>query len=173
MFSAAINTLEERAAFIALLARRAGEGSPDLEAPSISARRGHVRIRGGQVMARPRVRIATPVAREVSPVSFDLAALAGAFTQRLHEADGVAFKDAQSEEFALAMRDGAPRSRRSLYYLTKTIFVLDEADEATFNRVFAEVFGAPVGTDRHREQEHEHRLAPADELALAWPVADA
>jgi hypothetical protein len=173
MFSTAINTLEERAAFIALLARRSGDGSHDFDGAPTPARRGHVRIRGGQVVMAHRVLMTAPVAQEATSVGFDLAALAGAFTERLHAADDAAYTDAQSEDFALALSEGAPRSRRSLYYVTKAAFVPGEGHEATFNRVFAEVFGAPVGTDRHREHEHEHRPAQARGLELAWPVADA
>jgi hypothetical protein len=173
MFSTAVNTLEERAAFIALLARRSGDGSLRFDESPAPARSAHVRIRGGQVVMRHRVLVTAPAAREVTTVGFDLAALAGAFTKRLHEADEGAYTPAQSDDFALALSAGVPRSRRSLYYATKEIFAPADGHEATFNRVFAEVFGAPVGTDRHREHEHEHRPARAPELELAWPVADA
>jgi len=175
MFSTAVNTLEERVAFIALLARRSGNGSHVFDESPAAARAGRVRIRGGQVVMRPSVLLATPVTQEVTTIGFDLAALAGAFTERLHEADDGAYTSAQSDDFALALSAGAPRSRRSLYYATKEIFAPAEGHEATFNRVFAEVFGAAVGADRHREleHEHEHRPARAPELELAWPVADA
>ncbi len=164
---------KKRVAFIALLARRSGDGSHGFVESPAPVRAGRVRIRGGQVVMQPRVLLTTPVAQEVTTIAFDLAALAGAFTERLHEADDGAYTGAQLDDFALALSAGAPRSRRSLYYAAKAIFAPAEGHEATFNRVFAEVFGAPVGTDRHREHEHEHRAARAPELELAWPVADA
>jgi uncharacterized protein with von Willebrand factor type A (vWA) domain len=65
----------------------------------------------------------------------------------------VACTHAQSETYADALQQHTPRSRRSLYYLTQEIFVTGEEHAATFNRVFSEVFGMPVRTDRHRERE--------------------
>jgi hypothetical protein len=153
MFTAQINTLQERAAFIALLARRYGDVSGDLTAePSVAGRHTIVRVRAGEVISH-RAMSAVPAARNAETVGLDIAALAVAFAERLHDVDGVAFTHAQSEEYAGALQQHKPRSRRSLYYMTRAIFVTNEEQAATFNSVFSEVFGLPVGSDRHRERE--------------------
>jgi len=153
MFSTQINTLQERAAFIALLAGRYGNVSGELAAETSGAgRHSIVRVRAGQVISH-RAMSAVPAARKAGTVGLDLAALAVAFAERLHDVDGVAFTHAQSAEYASAMQQHKPGSRRSLYYMTRAIFVTSEEQAATFNRVFSEVFGLPVGSDRHRERE--------------------
>ncbi|MDX6717998.1 MAG: hypothetical protein QOJ63_252 [Solirubrobacteraceae bacterium] len=53
--------------------------------------------------------------------------------------------------YARALQLDMPRSRRSLYYLTREIFVTDAGQVATFDLMFAQVFGKPAGADRHRE----------------------
>lgn len=160
MFSTQINTLQERAAFIALLARRCDEVSSQLvAAPSLAARHAQytiMRVRAGQVISQ-RVMSSAPAARNAKPA--DIAALAVSFAGRLHDADGLAFTHAQSETYAVALQQNPPRSRRSLYYMTRAIFVTGDEHAATFNRVFSEVFGLPVGADRHRERDSQPALA--------------
>lgn len=156
MFSTQINTLQDRATFIALLARRCDEVASQLvTAPSLAGRHAQhmiMRVRAGQVISQ-RTMNAAPAARNTKTA--DVAALAVA----LHHADGMAFTHAQAEAYAVALQQHPPGSRRSLYYMTRTIFVTDEEHAVTFNRVFSEVFGLPVGADRHREREHQPALA--------------
>ena len=154
MFTNPVNTLQQRAAFIALLARRCDDVPSDLAAePSPAehfARSVIVRVRGCQVISR-RAKITAPSVRDEESAGLTIAALAAAFAERLHDVDSVAFTHAQSDEYAAALQHDAPRSRRSLYYMTRASFVTDEEQAATFNRVFSEVFGLPAGADRHRE----------------------
>ena len=49
---------------------------------------------------------------------------------------------AQSVQYATALHLAVPASRRRLYFMTRAIFVTDLAQLPTFNRVFAEIFGA-------------------------------
>jgi uncharacterized protein with von Willebrand factor type A (vWA) domain len=73
----------------------------------------------------------------------DLAELATAVGQRLHQAD-MPVTPHQSEQFARALQLTQPASRVALYHMTRAIFVTDVGHVVTFDRVFAEVFGAAV-----------------------------
>ncbi|MEY2440737.1 MAG: uncharacterized protein QOJ46_163 [bacterium] len=73
----------------------------------------------------------------------DLAHLASAVGQRLHEAD-MPVTPHQSEQFARALQLTKPGSRIGLYHMTRAVFVTDVDQVATFDRVFVEIFGAPV-----------------------------
>lgn len=75
-----------------------------------------------------------------------LTGLACAFSQRLHGAD-MPVTPAQSVQYATALHLAVPTSRRRLYFTTRAIFVTDLAQMATFNRVFAEIFGARGKTE--------------------------
>jgi uncharacterized protein len=75
-----------------------------------------------------------------------LTGLACAFSQRLHEAD-MPVTPAQSVQYATALHLAVPSSRRRLYFMTRAIFVTDLAQLASFNRVFAEIFGARGKTE--------------------------
>ena len=157
MFSTAIVTLEQRAAFVDLLATRRGfvwHGLGDL-APDPGPATGQILMVRANRVVRRTTRPATPAG---SSLGVNLGALAIAFAERL-ESGGVAVTPQQSERFVRALQAGAPPSRRSLYYLARENFVGDAADLPIFNDVFAGLFGAPAGTDRHREQ------APAAALA--------
>jgi uncharacterized protein with von Willebrand factor type A (vWA) domain len=165
MFSIPIHSLEQRTAFIDRLARRpdslAHRAGDEPNAP-IGVRAARlVRVGGGRILRRgAAVSVASGVA-STSTVEVNFAALAGAFARRLHDVDAFTVTSDQSERYARALALTTPRSRRSLYLTTRSIFVTDVEHVAAFNRVFAEVFGAPAGTDRHREGEIARVLAPA------------
>lgn len=74
-------------------------------------------------------------------IEVDLAALAAAFGQRLHEADMEVTPD-QSEQYVCSLALAKPRSREALYHTTRAVFVSDIEQVATFDRVFAEIFDA-------------------------------
>ena len=75
----------------------------------------------------------------------DLAALATAVGQRLHDAD-MQVTPRQSEQFARALQMAPPASRSGLYHMARAIFVTDYDQIATFDRVFGEVFGSASRT---------------------------
>jgi hypothetical protein len=158
MFSEPIHTLEQRAAFIDLLARRCGDVAPDVGTGRSTAAgaslRTSVRIRAGRVVPLVRPISIGSGAHEVdTKVGLHLAASADVVAERLHEAE-IPVTPAQAECYEQSLQLTKPRSRRELYYRTRAIFLTDSEQLATFNRVFAEVFGAPAGADRHRESEH-------------------
>lgn len=155
MFSAPIHTLEQRAAFIAQLARRSGDVSHDagmLSTPLAQRRPTSVRVRAGRVVERITAVSVPTASPEVETVDFDLAALATAVAERLHGSEIVITQD-QVERYECSLRIARPRSRRDLYVRTRAIFLTDMEQVAMFNRVFAEVFGAPAGADRYRENQ--------------------
>jgi uncharacterized protein with von Willebrand factor type A (vWA) domain len=80
---------------------------------------------------------------DVATLDLDLAALAGAFGQRLHDA-GVSVTPDQSQRYALSLQLVKPATLRQLYFTTRSIFVTDPDELATFDRVFGEVFD-PAG----------------------------
>jgi hypothetical protein len=148
MFSASIVTLDERAAFIALLARRNGVRPQAVSGPEPGSEREIVMIRGSRIVRRT---TGTPVAEVASPLGVNLGALAAAFTARLQLDGGIEISPEQAEQYASALQTQAPRSRRALYYLTREIFVTQAGQIEGFNRVFSETFGKPAGADRYRE----------------------
>ena len=97
--------------------------------------------------AGPRTGAATG---EPQPLDIDLAVLAVAFGQRLHEAD-LPVTPAQSEHYALSLTLTRPRSLRRLYFTTRAVFVTEAEQTAAFDRVFEDVFGVRVGLDGDRE----------------------
>jgi uncharacterized protein with von Willebrand factor type A (vWA) domain len=151
MFSTEIVTLDQRAAFMDLLAASSAGTSLDLGeiAPASRGCAGQiVRVRANRVIRR---RSAAPAARVAEHAGSDLGALSAAFVERLRDA-GVAVTADGAERCSGALQAGSPPSRRSLYYLTRETLVTDAMQLATFNEVFADVFGAPAGADRYREQ---------------------
>lgn len=159
MFSASIVTLDQRAAFMDLLAHGSGTVARELgEQPAASptSRRQIVMVRANRVIRRT---TAGPVAQVADAVAVNLAALAAAFAERLEQDGGMAVTTQQCEQYAGALALGAPRSRRSLYYMTREIFVTEAGQLTTFNDLFAEVFGEPAGADRYREQAPVHSAA--------------
>jgi uncharacterized protein with von Willebrand factor type A (vWA) domain len=106
----------------------------------------------------------------VVPFDLPLPDLAAAFSQRLHAA-GVPVTPGMSEQFARALTLTKPVSRRRLYCVARAIFVSGFQQVATFNRVFAEVFGK--GAKRNSDLEVELETAPAkDELDSEAPDAE-
>ncbi len=103
----------------------------------------------------------------VVPFDLPLPDLAAAFSQKLHAA-GVPVTPGMSEQFARALKLTKPVSRRRLYCVARAIFVTGFQQVATFNRVFAEVFGK--GAKRNPNVEVELEGAPAkDELDSEAP----
>jgi uncharacterized protein with von Willebrand factor type A (vWA) domain len=86
-----------------------------------------------------------------------LTGLACAFSQRLHDAD-MPVTPAQSVQYAAALHLATPVSRRRLYFVTRAIFVTDLEQVATFNGVFAEIFGARGKTE---DDDFDVDLQPA------------
>lgn len=73
----------------------------------------------------------------------NLAALATSVGQRLHGADMLVTPH-QSVQFARALALTNVSSRRELYNMARAVFVTDIDQVDTFDRVFAEIFGATV-----------------------------
>ncbi len=106
----------------------------------------------------------------VVPFDLPLPDLAAAFSQKLHAA-GVPVTPGMSEQFARALKLTKPVSRRRLYCVARAIFVTGFQQVATFNRVFAEVFGK--GAKRNPDLEVELEEAPQkDELDSQPPEED-
>jgi uncharacterized protein with von Willebrand factor type A (vWA) domain len=107
-------------------------------------------------------------------MQLDLPAVAGAFSQRLHDG-GVSVTPAQSGQYVGALQLTQPQSRRQLYFTTRAIFVTDLQHVATFDRVFAEVFGSRAGTAaddvRARARPDGRALLRTVELEPALPPA--
>jgi uncharacterized protein with von Willebrand factor type A (vWA) domain len=114
--------------------------------------------------------LAEPGAFTVETIALDLPELAGAFSQRLHQA-GLPVSVEQASAFARALDLARPVARRRLYWIARAVFVSDRTQVRTFDRVFAAVFGSgarPPG-DPLRAEPVEVEPAPAD----SRPVADA
>jgi len=107
---------------------------------------------------------------KVVPFELPLPELAASFSQRLHAA-GVPVTPGMSEAFARALKLTAPVSRRRLYCVARAIFVTGFQQVATFNRVFAEVFGKGAKPNPNLEIETED-APPADELDSQEPEVD-
>jgi len=104
---------------------------------------------------------------KVVPFELPLPELAASFSQRLHAA-GVPVTPGMSEAFARALAITKPVSRRRLYCVARAIFVTGFQQVATFNRVFAEVFGKGAKPNPNLEVEVED-APPVDELDSAEP----
>jgi hypothetical protein len=148
MFSASIVTLDERAAFIDLLAGRNGSASLNGGIGARGTGRELVLVRGGRVLRRTPL---IPVAEITATLGVNLGALAAAFADRLRLDGDIPITIAQAERYETALALQTPRSRRALYYLTREVFVTDASQLPAFHRVFAETFGEPAGADRYRE----------------------
>jgi uncharacterized protein with von Willebrand factor type A (vWA) domain len=96
-------------------------------------------------------------------IQLDLPALVAAFSRRLHHG-GVSVTPAQSGRYVRALRLTQPGSRRQLYFTTRAIFVTDLQHVATFDRVFAEVFGSRAGAEA---DDFDLALAPAGRALLS------
>jgi hypothetical protein len=83
-------------------------------------------------------------------VVLDLAALAGAFSRRLHDA-GLPVTAERAAAFAQALTLTRPMARRRLYWTAHAVFVTDRTQVRAFDAVFASVFGttpAPEGAQQ-------------------------
>ena len=76
-------------------------------------------------------------------LDLDLAALAGAFGQRLYDS-GVSVTPDQSQRYAISLQLVKPATLRQLYFTTRSIFVTYSDELPCFDRVFAQVFD-PAG----------------------------
>jgi uncharacterized protein with von Willebrand factor type A (vWA) domain len=95
--------------------------------------------------------------RQSVQYDIDLPRLATAFGQRLHDARMAVSPD-QTVQYVRALQLTAPGSRRGLYVTTRAVFVTDMDQLATFNSIFAQVFGAR-GTAE--DDDFEVELRPA------------
>jgi uncharacterized protein with von Willebrand factor type A (vWA) domain len=80
---------------------------------------------------------------EPGTLDLDLAALAGAFGQRLYDS-GVSVTPDQSQRYAISLQLVKPATLRQLYFTTRSIFVTYSDELPCFDRVFAQVFD-PAG----------------------------
>jgi hypothetical protein len=149
MLSTSIVTLDQRSALTDFFARRAGAPSYELGEQPVQHTLGQiVMVRGNRIIRRL---TATPVASVGDAMAANLGALATAFARHIEQVDGLSVTAEQSERYALALQLDPPRSRRSLYYLSREIFITEAGQLAAFNEQFAVIFGEPVGFDRYRE----------------------
>ncbi len=88
----------------------------------------------------------------VETLQLDLPAVAGAFSQRLHE-EGVPVTPVQSANYATALTLVKPESRRRLYWTTRSIFVTAVQQLPAFNRVFDEIFVNLAEEEQEDEDE--------------------
>jgi uncharacterized protein len=96
----------------------------------------------------------------VEELQLDLPAVVGAFSQRLRAA-GMPVTPTQAEQCARSLKLTRPEGRRALYFTMRAVFVTSFQQVATFNRVFAEVFGA--GGRRPDDLDVELEAAPPSE----------
>ena len=84
---------------------------------------------------------AEATAFQVETIHLDLPAVAGAFSQRLHDA-GLPVSVERAAAFSRALTLTRPIARRRLYWTARAVFVSDPAQVRAFDRAFREVFGA-------------------------------
>jgi len=77
----------------------------------------------------------------VETIELDLPELAGALSRRLRDV-GLPGTPGRSIDFTTALTLVRPVARRRLYWTARAVFVSDQAQVATFDAVFASVFGA-------------------------------
>jgi uncharacterized protein with von Willebrand factor type A (vWA) domain len=106
-----------------------------------------------------------PVFR-VETIHLDLPAVAGAFSQRLHNM-GLPVTAERAASFASALALARPLSRRRLYWTARAVFVSDRSQVKGFDAVFAEVFGTgrpePSSGDLPQDVTTAPAPAPSDE----------
>jgi uncharacterized protein with von Willebrand factor type A (vWA) domain len=108
----------------------------------------------------------TSVGFTVRELELDLPAVAGAFSQRLHDA-GVPVTPVQATNWAHALTLVKPESRRRLYWTSRSIFVTAIQQLPAFNRVFEEVFtkydwGDEDGSDDALDADKEKKKKGQD-----------
>jgi uncharacterized protein with von Willebrand factor type A (vWA) domain len=97
-----------------------------------------------------------PTAFGVETIQLDLPAVAGAFSQRLHQA-GLPMTAERTASFTQALTLVEPIARRRLYWTARAVFVSDPSQVRAFDAVFAAVFGA-------RGDREDPEPASADEV---------
>jgi uncharacterized protein with von Willebrand factor type A (vWA) domain len=113
----------------------------------------------------------------VETIQLDLPPLAGALSQRLHEA-GVPMTPARSADFARALTVVRPITRRRLYWTARAVLVSDAAQVAAFDAVFSSIFGGraddgpfdpddarTVATAADDRPTTDHTTSPGDSAA--------
>jgi hypothetical protein len=98
----------------------------------------------------------------VETIHLDLPAVAGAFTQRLHDA-GLPVTPARSADLARALALVRPVSRRRLYWTARAVLVSDPAQVAVFDSVFRSVFGGRTVGDAFQPEQPQTAAAAPDE----------
>lgn len=109
----------------------------------------------------------TDTAFRVETIQLDLPAMAGAFSQRLHQA-GLPTGAERTAAFTQALTLVAPIARRRLYWTARAIFVSDPAQVRAFDAVFSSVF-RPRAADEDPEtssDEVETRPTAPDDRPL-------
>src|SRR4051794_4588472 len=105
----------------------------------------------------------------VRTVQLDLAAVAGAFGRRLHDA-GVPVTAERAARFAQALALVRPVSRRRLYWTARAVLVSGRAQVPAFNAVFADVFGSRTDDAPLAIDELARGAAPSEDRPL-WTRA--
>jgi len=101
----------------------------------------------------------------VRTIELDLAALAGAFGRRLHDA-GVPVTAERAARFAQALVLVRPISRRRLYWTARAALVSGRAQVPAFDAVFAAVFGSRTDDTPLETEDLRRVAAPPDERPL-------
>jgi len=102
-----------------------------------------------------------PAPFAVETVELDLPPLVAAFSARLHDA-GLPATPERSADFARALTLTRPVARRRLYWTARAMYVVDRAQVAAFDEVFAAVFGGRAA-EPLQAPAGETAPAPADE----------
>ena len=102
----------------------------------------------------------------VETIVLDLPPLAGALSQRLHEA-GLPMTPARATEFARALQLVRPVSRRRLYWTARAVLVSDPAQVKAFDAVFFAVFGSRDRDETFASEDDDTAAAPPDDRPAA------
>ena len=106
----------------------------------------------------------------VETIELDLPAMTAAFARRLHDA-GLPVTPDRPAAFAEALALVRPVRLRRLYWTARSVFVTDQAQVRTFNRVFGEVFRSVEPPDEPLPGDSEP--APPDERTAAGESREA
>lgn len=98
----------------------------------------------------------------------DLPGLAGAFSQRLHEA-GVPVTPSQTEQYTRALKLTKPVSRRRLYCTTRAVFVTGFQQVPAFDKVFGQVFGGRKKVSNTDDMDVEVEEESVDQVDSETP----
>jgi len=97
----------------------------------------------------------------VETIHLDLPPLAGALSQRLHDA-GVPVTPERSADFARSLALVRPGSRRRLYWTARSVFVSDRAHAEAFDAIFRSIFEDPAAA-ADPPDDARTLAAPSDE----------